>query len=1241
MEGAPSPCLPSYSEFSPLDHLISRVPHLGRLGGRQDLTSLTGSREFLALGTSSGSVYWYSRREDSLQRMDCWSDTAVTCLALVETTDLMLAVGSGAGDLTIFQIPKPVLTNIGVPFPGTIQDIQEFSIRKVHTTGTSISALCWATNGERLFSGDTGGRLVMSVVDFFKNTVQTSVLSVEPGEVRALSYLHRTLLVSSAGETAVVELGLTGLAERRVKVAAGETERPLASSLLQAGVGRPGLRCLLVMPGNSVMVTNTAGTLHSSLPVSQLLARPQPEIPVINPVSIAREEDGQCENIRVLSAQDQTVLLWSKTCLHLVSLVTGSVVASCRSLRNILDLAVTSSGEMFVLETRRSVVRLGRTEDSLTPCKTDWRRGSTVAQAADTELESALQSAAANIPRFPLLNSLAGSLSSELRSLKQKLKAGGSQERAEQGVEAILGLDNCKSTQSSAEVRNLLDPEFKTRMDRIGEVEFTAEIVQQRSPRRYKKVRSIREKTGDCEETQNTSDNSDDSGDIEVETPTTTTTTNSSDRAGGSEGGLSTEEKELALMKMLRIQQEEDEDEKKDEEEAEDGENGEDDEELREQPVEVAETEVDANNTETSLASLGYGPPSDSIEHRSLQSLGREEVPHQASGEKEGEEEREEESQACIEREGEMESEARAETEGWLHYSVPGRVVSLAETLQYLVLCDIRDHVYYSSLATPGSSLSLSWRRAPYQASQLATSRSGSLVWRLLQHTAFCLLQPRQDRPVGSGWLEICRNVASLTMTENSGWIVKQDGGLVVHQDLSPSAPSSSRPRQIYTGHFITEVRQWDNFLLAMTDNASLLLARLELLAEETAWQPLLVCADPQLRVAGFDVSPAGELWVVGRTGEEREEREETTQLLLSSDWSTGLTVSWSELSSPHCLLSPPPSRPPVLLPASRLWAASTSSPSLLAHPHPVTTYLWARLEVSAQLSSLRLERLHAGGREAYSGHLLLQLARGGRQSGRQSGPALLQLELGRKSLLTAVAPLPAGEQLSQVSVVPGQLWVLAESGSVFVLQSRQAGQWRRLDTSQLAGQSRLVSLSLSQAGQAWAVDESGQVFLGLQLSLQPVWLALEREEQEEQEEVRLVEVVCSSGGSMVWARDSRQGVWARVGLYPDCLPQGTGWVAVTGLAVTRLAVSPTSVWALAVTGRVYRRTGLSSTNWVGDSWQAVPGLASARDLTVGQCDTVWSLGQGGDLGQLEIRQTSGPHTAGTTTEETDWTIIQ
>ena len=72
----------------------------------------------------------------------------------------------------------------------------------------------------------------------------------------------------------------------------------------------------------------------------------------------------------------------------------------------------------------------------------------------------------------------------------------------------------------------------------------------------------------------------------------------------------------------------------------------------------------------------------------------------------------------------------------------------------------------------------------------------------------------------------------------------------------------------------------------------------------------------------------------------------------------------------------------------------------------------------------------------------------------------------------------------------------------------------------------------------------------------------------------------------------------------------------------------------------VVSSTGLSSTNWVGDSWQAVSGRGSARDLTVAQCDTLWRLDQGGDLRQLEVRQTSGSGSGGETSEEADWTII-
>ena len=93
-------------------------------------------------------------------------------------------------------------------------------------------------------------------------------------------------------------------------------------------------------------------------------------------------------------------------------------------------------------------------------------------------------------------------------------------------------------------------------------------------------------------------------------------------------------------------------------------------------------------------------------------------------------------------------------------------------------------------------------------------------------------------------------------------------------------------------------------------------------------------------------------------------------------------------------------------------------------------------------------------------------------------------------------------------------------------------------------------------------MDEVGQVYMRLgSLELphdhaQPVWLPLDSEREVEEElgeEGRMVEVVCSSGGRMVWARDSRGSgpgwastptfPWALAGVQSDLsLGPGTEW---------------------------------------------------------------------------------------------------
>ena len=62
----------------------------------------------------------------------------------------------------------------------------------------TISALTWAVNGQRLFSGDEAGLVASSEVDFFQHsTTSRPIVRDSPEAVTWLDYKQRTLLVSS------------------------------------------------------------------------------------------------------------------------------------------------------------------------------------------------------------------------------------------------------------------------------------------------------------------------------------------------------------------------------------------------------------------------------------------------------------------------------------------------------------------------------------------------------------------------------------------------------------------------------------------------------------------------------------------------------------------------------------------------------------------------------------------------------------------------------------------------------------------------------------------------------------------------------------------------------------------------------------------------------------------------------------------------------------------------------------
>ena len=99
----------------------------------------------------------------------------------------------------------------------------------------------------------------------------------------------------------------------------------------------------------------------------------------------------------------------------------------------------------------------------------------------------------------------------------------------------------------------------------------------------------------------------------------------------------------------------------------------------------------------------------------------------------------------------------------------------------------------------------------------------------------------------------------------------------------------------------------------------------------------------------------------------------------------------------------------------------------------------------------------------------------------------------------------------------------------------------------------------------------------------------------------------------------------------------------------------------LDTSGLLFRRIGLSKTDWTGRSWEAVPGPRGEwfgkeeklEAITVGQCDTLWALDSAGRVLQLSVCRCSAfenviflHHQVTETSlgprndEESEWTLV-
>ena len=95
-------------------------------------------------------------------------------------------------------------------------------------------------------------------------------------------------------------------------------------------------------------------------------------------------------------------------------------------------------------------------------------------------------------------------------------------------------------------------------------------------------------------------------------------------------------------------------------------------------------------------------------------------------------------------------------------------------------------------------------------------------------------------------------------------------------------------------------------------------------------------------------------------------------------------------------------------------------------------------------------------------------------------------------------------------------------------------------------------------------------------------------------------------------------------------------------MLVAGLTLSRSLVWAVSRSGGVFRRRGVTPTNWLGDSWSRVPGplRGQVTALAVGQCDTLWALDMEGNMMQMTTVEVDTENKGITGAEEEGWITL-
>ncbi|XP_069951775.1 tectonin beta-propeller repeat-containing protein 2 isoform X2 [Cherax quadricarinatus] len=527
-----------------------------------------------------------------------------------------------------------------------------------------------------------------------------------------------------------------------------------------------------------------------------------------------------------------------------------------------------------------------------------------------------------------------------------------------------------------------------------------------------------------------------------------------------------------------------------------------------------------------------------------------------------------------------FEYEEEEMTGGWIRHKFPSSVISLTVSESNVSFIDDHNNLFFKDNILE----SKAWRKVklPKKATHISSSPSGHIMWLQFVSNAYAICNPRLEMLPSSKMMPVAENVLQMCVDEDLTWYINKQNQMCVQPSLSDRSPQIVQCEEFKMARVICR----SQVVWGLTDQGKLLF-RIGVTSRSPLGHEWGVMETSAVPVMAMALGPGQKGWIVDGKGQVY------FRLGVCAKYPQGRDSKWWQVVTSDYMMDSIGEYGSIMIDASSrgLWVAEHNSNWYSVHDPNCTGHVWSVFSEDVW-STVCAEGLYMD------------------QGAICCLSPLGQLFVVNPNTACSVPfDLPKNECIVSVSQRPEAMWVLTAAGDIFIrlglsAKSLHGSHWQQLDLNQIDTRGGVYMR------QGPLTPTSG--------SLPPAWIQVDPVTLKGN--AVFTKVFVGMKLHMVWAVDSSRRVYVREAIFPE-LPIGLSWVPVAGLLALNLSISDNEVFALTPSGEVFKRIGVTNTNYIGDAWQKIPGNLAKISATVD--NFLWGLDNDGHLCQHEKFQIS------------------